>query len=248
MRFRLPTPVHGWRSFWNEIVIVVIGVLIAIGATELVKNHNDRRDLRHAREVLKAEVYQHVKNMIERIVTEPCQIGRITELREKLRRSDGRWTADPSPWKTVNNRQAAFPVVYRAPLRPWRREAWAMAVSSDVVRHMDREEVARYSAYYTAISRIAQINDGEAALSAQLHVLAFDQRLDRQTIILMQSTLSELDYHNERMAGGSRQLLNGIAAANVGFSPKELDADTATIVRDQRDIRGDCANSVKVSL
>jgi hypothetical protein len=31
MLFRLPKPLHGWREFIHEIVIVVIGVLLALG-------------------------------------------------------------------------------------------------------------------------------------------------------------------------------------------------------------------------
>ena len=31
MRFAVPTPLHGWRAFWGEVGIIVIGVLIALG-------------------------------------------------------------------------------------------------------------------------------------------------------------------------------------------------------------------------
>lgn len=30
MLFRLPQPLHGWREFVHEVIIVVIGVLLAL--------------------------------------------------------------------------------------------------------------------------------------------------------------------------------------------------------------------------
>ena len=36
MRFALPKPIHGWRAFWGEVGIIVLGVLIALGAQQLV--------------------------------------------------------------------------------------------------------------------------------------------------------------------------------------------------------------------
>jgi hypothetical protein len=34
MRFRMPRPLHGWDEFVHEIVIVVIGVLLALGGAQ----------------------------------------------------------------------------------------------------------------------------------------------------------------------------------------------------------------------
>ena len=36
MLVRLPKPLHGWREFAHEVIIVVIGVLLALGGAELV--------------------------------------------------------------------------------------------------------------------------------------------------------------------------------------------------------------------
>ena len=43
MHFHLPKPLHGWREFWGEVGIIVIGVLIALGAQQVVESARDRR-------------------------------------------------------------------------------------------------------------------------------------------------------------------------------------------------------------
>ena len=37
MHFHLPKPLHGWREFAGEVGIIVIGVLIALGAEQVVE-------------------------------------------------------------------------------------------------------------------------------------------------------------------------------------------------------------------
>lgn len=247
MRFRPLQPPLGWPAFLNEILIVVLGVLIALGAGELVQDHNQRRNVEHAERALKSEIFDHVQHMVERIAGQNCQAQRLSELRAKLQQSDGRWTADPLRWKLVDP-PGAFPSVYRASLRPWTRQAWATALASDVVRHMDRRQATFYSQFYTQVERIARINDSEPLIASRLGPLAFDQQLDRQTILQMQATLAELDYLNSRMANGSRQMLSNIRDARLGYSPSHLDAKTATLIKRLRQSRGDCVRNVRVRL
>jgi hypothetical protein len=38
MHVHLPKPVHGWRLFAGEIGIIVLGVLIALGARQIVQS------------------------------------------------------------------------------------------------------------------------------------------------------------------------------------------------------------------
>ena len=37
MRFRVPRPLHGWQEFTYEIVIVVIGVMLALAGAQLIE-------------------------------------------------------------------------------------------------------------------------------------------------------------------------------------------------------------------
>lgn len=46
MHFPLPKPLHGWRAFAGEVGIIVVGVLIALGAKQLVQWVRGREDVR----------------------------------------------------------------------------------------------------------------------------------------------------------------------------------------------------------
>lgn len=56
MHFHLPKPLHGWRAFVGEVGIIVIGVLIALGAEQLVETIHERRELDQLRQSLRAEL------------------------------------------------------------------------------------------------------------------------------------------------------------------------------------------------
>ena len=55
MHFHLPKPLHGWREFVGEVGIIVIGVLIALGAEQVVEAVHHRSQVDEAIEKLRAE-------------------------------------------------------------------------------------------------------------------------------------------------------------------------------------------------
>jgi len=55
MHFHLPKPLHGWREFAGEVGIIVIGVLIALGAEQLVERLHHHSQVHGAIEKLRAE-------------------------------------------------------------------------------------------------------------------------------------------------------------------------------------------------
>jgi hypothetical protein len=45
MHVHLPKPLHGWREFAGEVGIIVVGVLIALGAEQVVETIHWRNEL-----------------------------------------------------------------------------------------------------------------------------------------------------------------------------------------------------------
>lgn len=84
MRFSLPKPVHGWRGFIGEVGIIVVGVLIALGAEQLVETVNERRIAGETREAIRTEFNQNLTGMALRRKSEPCIARRLSELRQIL--------------------------------------------------------------------------------------------------------------------------------------------------------------------
>src|SRR6185437_402953 len=56
MHFHLPKPLHGWRAFAGEVGIIVLGVLIALGAEQVVESVHQRAEIRDAEGAMVAEL------------------------------------------------------------------------------------------------------------------------------------------------------------------------------------------------
>src|SRR3954452_1708995 len=63
MRFHLPKPLHGWRAFIGEVAIIVLGVLIALFAQQLLQSFNDRSAAGEARKNIRAELAVNIGRM-----------------------------------------------------------------------------------------------------------------------------------------------------------------------------------------
>ena len=81
MHFHLPKPLHGWREFAGEVGIIVIGVLIALGAEQLVESVHDRNVAQETRASLTAEFDDALASLALRNSVEPCVDRRLDELR-----------------------------------------------------------------------------------------------------------------------------------------------------------------------
>ena len=80
MDVRLPKPLHGWREFAGEVGVIVLGVLIALGAQELVQAWQWRSEVKQTREALDAELAHNLEFFNYRISLSPCVRSRLNEL------------------------------------------------------------------------------------------------------------------------------------------------------------------------
>ena len=61
MHIHLPKPLHGWREFVGEVGIIVAGVLIALGAEQVVEAVHHRSQVHEATKKLRAESIENRK-------------------------------------------------------------------------------------------------------------------------------------------------------------------------------------------
>ncbi len=87
MHIHLPKPLHGWRQFVGEVGIIVLGVLIALGAEQLVQTWRLRSEARGFRKVVDHELALNFGafqfNQSQRV----CIRRRLDELQTILDRS-----------------------------------------------------------------------------------------------------------------------------------------------------------------
>ena len=90
MHFHLPKPLHGWREFVGEVGIIVIGVLIALGAEQIVEGWHWRHVVSAERVALNEDVADIWNAMSARMVIQQCMDQRLAELQTIFeRRSRG---------------------------------------------------------------------------------------------------------------------------------------------------------------
>jgi hypothetical protein len=80
MHFRVPKPLHGWREFAGEVGIIVVGVLIALGAEQVVEMAHWRAEVREFRTAENAELAHNLAAFRYRLIQGNCVARRIEDL------------------------------------------------------------------------------------------------------------------------------------------------------------------------
>jgi hypothetical protein len=176
MRFRFIRPLHGWHEFIHEIVIVVIGVLLALAGAELIENWRWQWQVASARQSIANELAANENEAAGRLAVEDCLHDRIAEIAGRLRASNGTWKADPMPLGPNAQLQPhwenrAMGRIYAVPLVGWAQDAWDTAKSSGVADHMRHEEVSSYSDIYGEIQGIREFQNQEMMIESSLSYL-----------------------------------------------------------------------------
>lgn len=105
MHFHLPKPLHGWRAFIGEVGVVVLGVLIALLAQQLVQSLNERAAAQEARRNIRAELGVNIGRMQSADGREACLSRRLDEIalfldqaRNGRSLADVKWIGRPPVW------------------------------------------------------------------------------------------------------------------------------------------------------
>ena len=84
MHFHLPKPLHCWREFVGEVGIIVIGVLLALGAQQIVEAFNWRREVAGFRDSVREEIGVNLGAYPDRSKQKLCIKARLDELQRWL--------------------------------------------------------------------------------------------------------------------------------------------------------------------
>jgi hypothetical protein len=87
MHFHLPKPLHGWRAFAGEVGIIVLGVLIALFAEELLASLHWRNEARTFRSAVDRELALNLGTFEFNQLQQKCTRRRLDELQTLLERS-----------------------------------------------------------------------------------------------------------------------------------------------------------------
>ena len=142
MHFHLPKPLHGWREFAGEVGIIVVGVLIALGAEQVVESWNWSHKVLDARKRLAHELGE--------------DLGQAEFLDRSLRCSDAR-LEELSHIVTQAQRSGSLPPLGQIG-RPywftWDMGVWQSLIADQTANHFSPDELAGYTETYQYISSI----------------------------------------------------------------------------------------------
>jgi hypothetical protein len=195
MHFHLPKPLHGWRAFVGEVGIIVLGVLIALGAEQVVQNIHQRGEARDADGAIRGELEVNMARLRSRAENKACVDRRIAELQsliDSASANDGaittpKWVGRPQFWTMLMARWQATSEAGRAALLP----------PGDLALY------GNMYAYMTNVNaEVAREQDDWARLRAMEHL----RRLSPEMAFQLGTTLQEARYINWRMSVWTQQL------------------------------------------
>ena len=229
MRFRFPRPLHGWRALAGEIGVIVMGVLIALTAEQLVQQFNDRADMREAQQQMLIEMRDdNLPQAFARIAMAPCLDAELDAIVRG---------ADANVPRAEIDRLVRE---YEPPVRTWDSDAYDAAVSSGALSHGGPQELMRWSTIYrvlpimrTAGTQEDQLIGGLAVLRDDRLPLTIDERSD------LVRTAHQLERAN-RDISTIGQLVVGLSKS-AGVEMR--DSQKAAILTDLRGAYGPCVRN-----
>ena len=226
MRFSFPKPIHGWRAFAGEVGIIVIGVLIALGAQQVIERWDDRDKVNRAIKALRVELGDHEFNAAEIEMATPCIFAQIDAVEARLKAGDG------APLPRFADRIMTAGFVIRIPNRPYADATWQSVNSSDTLRRLDPARADALSSYFGSLS--AQRNSNRVAKDRVASLNTLSTMMPRgeegrlrflEQAEQLRSTIDEMD-----LLGG--QLRDRLAHANLSSPQSPIDkqlADSGTL-------------------
>jgi len=174
MHFRLPKPLHGWREFAGEVGIIVVGVLIALAAEQVVEKISWDYRANGATDSLREEVGFHYIDASEAVIAQPCIDAQLKGLEAGLEKN-------PYTSAKAYSEDQFVQFVYRAPSRPWSDNKWAAIVGEGVASHLNKDLRRNLGDHYAQVAIMRENNRATDQLGWRLNVLTGTWPIDPAT-------------------------------------------------------------------
>jgi hypothetical protein len=132
-RWQRFSPSMGWKAFWSEILIVVLGVAIALAANEAVEDRSWRNKVAAGQVRLRGDAGRIFLRSAEHYATLPCIDAQLDRLARKVMESGS--TLTPAALHTDPTVLTNSAFVLRMPTRPWGLPTWEALVANGTATH-----------------------------------------------------------------------------------------------------------------
>ena len=183
MHVHLPKPLHGWRAFAGEVGIIVIGVLIALGAEQIVEAWHWRNEARDFSKAVDHELGLNLGTYDAAIKQRPCVFRRLNELELFLAKS----TAGERP---LLQRRIGWPKAYSPYTSVWNNRG------ADVTAHLPGDRRLRYAELYDEFANYDALRQAEREVWRELAVYNQPEALDHSDRMRLRGLLARAEQMN----------------------------------------------------
>ncbi|WP_373474459.1 hypothetical protein [Sphingorhabdus sp.] len=201
-------------------MIVVLGVLIALGLGAFAEWANWQSKVADGEERLKEEFKRNTNYAIEQIAVSSCVTAQLDALSERLRKSGSR--LDPAP-TFIRARTPDIAIVFVTPRRPSESQIWQSLQQDGTLSHFPAYRQRKLSEAYTALDIRSGLVREMRGLQPQLDVLSENIELDPATKIKLLGLL-----HQAKGNVSSNRLVSkqfAIEAIDSGMASVDVAAD-----------------------
>ncbi len=212
-RSRRFSPSMGWPAFWSEIIIVLLGVLIALAANEAVQEWNWHSKVKDAEARLKSDITWVFLWSAEKSVSQPCVDAQLEAMsRNVLESSDA---LRPLAVMTSLGREQ----VVRMSTRPWRFPTWEALLGDGTASHFSprRQAILGRVSEDAALARAyeAETRALGGALLVMRHPIPLDPAV--RTELLTRINALRSVWQHERLSARQRMRM----IADAGDAPSD---------------------------
>jgi hypothetical protein len=160
MHFHLPKPLHGWREFAGEVSIIVLGVLIALGAEQVVERFTWAQRARSAQEAMSKELlWDDGPQVYQRAALHNCLQAKLDDIRSAVEAN--------RPRAEIVKLTAG----YKLPFLTYDSLAHDSANASGVFEHIPADNLQKWTNAYSVIPMMDRTASREAADMAHLNAV-----------------------------------------------------------------------------
>lgn len=175
MDIHKPKPWHGWREFLKEYGIIVLGVLTALGAEQVVEGLHWRERTQLADENLRANLSVAAGPVQSGVILQPCETEMLGRLEQALLATGEDWRP---PYIIHVGSQSAVLV---EPTYMLGAEVWHDAQADGTANHFPSHRQQLYGDAYDRLAQLQASNDDASMAIAELNSLSAPRRIDPQS-------------------------------------------------------------------
>lgn len=207
MRVNLPRPLHGWREFAGEVGVIVLGVLIALGAQQIVADWQWRRETSATRDALRGEAADALAAALQRSQQQPCIEHRLEEI-----------AAIFAAHKAGNPIQILRPIGRPVAYFP-RTYTWQVEIASQSLSHMPLDEKLAFAKAFGDYENLNNVLRLEQDSWLRLNVLNAPDQLEAGDWPPLRQAYAQAQVLSARL----KIIIEDIfASGTLGQRPKQL--------------------------